>query len=155
MTTYYFDTSGLIKRYVTETGSGWVWRLFSPEFDHFFLTSRLTMPEIYSALARRLREGSVSAAAYSSNLQVFQRDSTTTYRYIELTMDVVNLSRDLLAQHALRASDAVQLASALGANRLLVTGGLAPLVFVAADERLLAVARAEGMAGENPNDYAV
>jgi len=37
MTAYYFDTSGLIKRYVTETGSDWVNQLFQPENGHFFI----------------------------------------------------------------------------------------------------------------------
>jgi hypothetical protein len=30
MTTYYLDTSALIKRYVLETGTGWIQALTSP-----------------------------------------------------------------------------------------------------------------------------
>jgi uncharacterized protein len=154
MTAYYLDTSGLIKRYVTESGSSWVRRLFQPEDDHFFITCRLTMPEVYSALARRLREGSVSKASYDTNIHAFQNDSTTVYRYIELTLDVVNSSRHLLEQYPLRANDAVQLASALIANHSLAEAGLAPLLFLSADKRLIDVAVAEGLSGENPNDYS-
>jgi uncharacterized protein len=119
MTAYYLDTSGLIKRYVTESGSSWVRRLFQPEDDHFFITCRLTMPEVYSALARRLREGSVSKASYD-----------------------------------LRANDAVQLASALIANHSLAEAGFAPLFFLSADKRLTDIAVAEGLSGENPNNYS-
>jgi predicted nucleic acid-binding protein len=154
MTAYYLDTSGLIKRYVTETGSTWVRQLFQPEQDHFFTTCRLTMPEVYSALARRLRDGSVSRDHYDTNIQAFQDDSVTVYRFIELTLDVVNLSRQLLEQHPLRANDAVQLASALIANRSLTTAGLDPLHFLSADNRLVAVAVAEGLASVNPNDHS-
>jgi hypothetical protein len=55
MTTYYLDTSALSKRYVEETGSNWVRTLVLPEAEHTLLTARITMVEIYSALARRKR----------------------------------------------------------------------------------------------------
>jgi hypothetical protein len=58
----------------------------------------------------------------------------------------------VLAQvHRLRGYDAVQLATALTASSLLVQAGLAQPTFVAADEDLLAAARAQGLAAENPN----
>ncbi|MCA9979282.1 MAG: type II toxin-antitoxin system VapC family toxin, partial [Anaerolineales bacterium] len=75
MSAYYLDTSGLIKRYIIETGTGWLQRLFEPEQGHLFITCRLTMPEVYSALARRLREGSVSSENYATNIRAFQQDS--------------------------------------------------------------------------------
>ncbi len=102
MTVYYLDTSGLIKRYVKEIGSEWMRQLFQPELNHFFITCRLTMPEVYSALSRRLREGSVSKATYVTNVRAFENDSISKYRYIELTLDIVNMSRQLLEQHPLR-----------------------------------------------------
>jgi hypothetical protein len=153
MTAYYFDTSGLIKRYVTETGSDWVNQLFQPENGHFFITCRLTMPEVYSAFARRLREGSVSTASYATNIHAFEIDSTAVYRYIELTLDVTKLTRRLLEQHPLRANDAVQLASALIVNRSLMEAGLTSLVFLSADNRLIDVAIAEGLTSDNPNEH--
>lgn len=55
---------------------------------------------------------------------------------------------DLLLTHPLRAYDAVQLASALSLPPL--PRGIA-LAFVAADERLLAVAKKLGLPIENPN----
>jgi len=51
----------------------------------------------------------------------------------------------------LRAYDAVQLASALIANQALTLRQLPPLTFVSADDRLIKVAMAEGLATENPN----
>lgn len=71
---------------------------------------------------------------------------------IELTLDVVNLSRHLLERHPLRANDAVQLAAALMVNHTLTTAGLTPLVFLSADQRLLDVALTEGLTSVNPND---
>lgn len=48
--------------------------------------------------------------------------------------------------------DAVHLACALALNEPLVDSGQPPLIFVAADEDLLAAA-AEGLATDNPNDH--
>jgi predicted nucleic acid-binding protein len=60
---------------------------------------------------------------------------------------------DSLERHPLRAYDALQLASALESDTRLVGAGLAPLVFVTADTRLLAAASAEGLAIEDPNAH--
>jgi hypothetical protein len=47
----------------------------------------------------------------------------------------------------------VQLASALMARDTLRSAGLPPLTFLAADDRLLAAAQAEGLATDNPNAH--
>jgi hypothetical protein len=49
--------------------------------------------------------------------------------------------------------DAVQLATALVANETLAAAGLPSLTFVAADDDLVAAARAEGLDAENPNHH--
>jgi uncharacterized protein len=152
MTTYYLDTSALIKRYVTETGSEWVQSLFDSKEDHLFITSRLTMPEAFSAFARRLRENSVTVAQYNMNIDLFRDDSSRTYKYVELTLDVINLSRHLLEKHPLRANDAVQLASAILANRLIASASMPQVRFLCADNNLISVATAEGLLSENPNE---
>lgn len=151
MTTFYLDTSALSKRYVQESGTGWIRSLVSPTAGHALLTARITMVEIYSALARRKREGSVPAADCDIAAQAFTAHSANDYEFIELDMNVVILARDLLERHPLRAYDAVQLASALIANQALQAAQLAPLSFLSADERLNAVAAAEGLAIDNPN----
>ena len=152
MTTYYLDTSALIKRYVTETGSEWVQNLFDSKEDRLFITSRLTMPEAFSAFARRLRENSVTVAQYNTNVDLFRDDSSSTYNYVELTLDVINLSRHLLEKHPLRANDAVQLASAILTNRLLVSASMPQVRFLCADKNLISAATAEGLRSENPNE---
>jgi hypothetical protein len=47
----------------------------------------------------------------------------------------------------------VQLAAALLTNRDFVVSGRAPLIFVSADNDLLAAAQAEGLAIENPLNH--
>ena len=56
-------------------------------------------------------------------------------------------------EHELRGYDAVQLASALEANRLRQNNGLSAITFVSADNNLNSAATAEGMAVDNPNNH--
>ncbi len=153
MTTYYFDTSALSKRYVQETGTAWIRTLTNPAAGHTLLTARITMVEIYSALARRKREGSVPAADCAVAARAFTAHSATEYDFVELDAGVVTLARDLLDRYPLRAYDAVQLASALVANRALQAANLAPLSFLSSDNRLNTAATAEGLAVDNPNAH--
>ncbi|GAB4409889.1 MAG: type II toxin-antitoxin system VapC family toxin [Anaerolineae bacterium] len=151
MTTYYLDTSALSKRYVQEIGTVWVRTLVAPTAGHTLLTARLTMVEVYSALARRQREGSVPVADYAIAAQAFTIHSATEYEFVELDLKVITLARDLLERHPLRAYDAVQLASALIANQALQAAPLPPLIFLSADDRLNLVAATEGLTVDNPN----
>lgn len=109
------------------------------------------MAEMYSVLARRKREGSVPAAACVVAAQAFALHSVTEYQFIELDLTIIGQARDLLDRYPLRAYDAVQLASALVANRALILRKLLQLTFVSADDRLNHAALAEGLAAENPN----
>ncbi len=154
MTTYYLDTSALSKRYVQETGTSWIRSLVAPSAGHILLTARITMVEIYSALARRRREGSVPVTDCDIASQAFTTHSATEYEFVELDLGVVTLARDLLEHHPLRAYDAVQLASALIANQVLQAASLAPLVFLSADDRLNEAAAAEGLTVDNPNTHS-
>jgi uncharacterized protein len=153
VTTYDFDASALSKRYVRETGTPWIRTLVNSGAAHILLTARITMVEVYSALARRKREGSVSAADCDIAIQAFTAHSTSDYDFVELDLNVVHLAQELLNRQPLRAYDAVQLASALIANRALQAAQMAPLVFLSADDRLNAAAKAEGLPVDNPNTH--
>jgi uncharacterized protein len=153
VTTYYFDASALSKRYVRETGTAWIRALVAPDAAHTLLTARITMVEVYSALARRKRAGSVLPADCDVAAQAFTAHSANDYDFVEFDLGIVRLARELLDRHPLRAYDAVQLASALIANRALLAAQLAPLMFLSADERLNAAAKAEGLPVDNPNTH--
>lgn len=151
MTTCYLDSSALSKRYVEETGTPWLRGILAPATGNAIVTARITMVEIHSALARRLREGSVEAHACLVAIQAFNRHCAKEYRFVDLDLTIVGLARDLLDRHSLRAYDAVQLASALRANRALNAAHLSPLLFISADDRLIIAATSEGVATDNPN----
>ncbi len=153
MNIYYFDTSALIKRYVQETGTPWVLELVAIKSRCLLLTARVTVVEMYSALARRRREMSVAPEDLDLAVREFSADTASEYEFVELDSALVAVARDLVDRYPLRAYDAVQLASAIIANRALHTARRARLTFVSADDRLVKVATAEGMIVDNPNDH--
>jgi predicted nucleic acid-binding protein len=109
------------------------------------------MVEVWSALARRRREASISLDHHADALDAFREDCLKQYRFVEFEESVYELAGRLIARHPLRAYDAVQLASALVAGRALTGVGLALPTFLCADDRLLTAAQAEGLVGISPS----
>ena len=132
----YFDTSALIKLFILEKGSEDAQRLSE---DHFPpATAAIAYAEIYSGVNRRKREGYLSAHQYTRMSRRFEEYWTSSI-HVELTQEVLTLAKGLLERHPLRAADAIHLASAL----ILQKGIREPLLFAAADSRLLDAASAE------------
>jgi predicted nucleic acid-binding protein len=102
--------------------------------------SRLTEVELVSALARRHREGSLPKATLEALLAAIEEE-VSTLPVVEVSPAVVRLARALLLRHALRAGDAIQLASSLVLRERLEQA----VHFLAFDERLNEAARREGL----------
>lgn len=153
MAFYQFDSSGILKRYVAEVGSGWVTALCDPAGGHVIGLSRLAKAEVCSALCRRCREGSLTEDERDRLIDGFLHDCQTRYQLTRVTDPLLLRAVDLMKRYPLRAYDATQLATALEVNERLGRAGLPPLIFVSADDQLLAAARAEGLSAENPNLY--
>ena len=49
MKTYFFDTSALVKRYISEIGSNWVRTVTDPEEGNGIILARITWVEMVSA----------------------------------------------------------------------------------------------------------
>ena len=60
MNNYYLDASALVKRYVDEAGSDWLRWLVDPVRDSTVFISQMTIIEVISAFARRIRDGSLT-----------------------------------------------------------------------------------------------
>ena len=150
---YYADSSVLVKRHVLERGAAWFQSLADPVAGHLIVTARISMVEVYSALNRRLREAQLSTQDYAQIATDFAEICASEYEIIELSTTVIERARLLLERHPLRAYDAVQLASALIADNALQSAGFPSLIFLAADERLLVAARAEGLMTDDPNAH--
>ena len=55
MAVYYFDSSGLVKRYRSEIGSAWVMGLTAPASQHAIYVARITGVEVVSAITRAVK----------------------------------------------------------------------------------------------------
>lgn len=136
----YFDASALAKRYVDETASdlveGWLTR-------PVVATSRWTHVEILSALSRRCREGMLSPLQRNQTAAALAED-LAGFVVVELTSELIAGADGILARHALRAGDSIQLASALVLRQR--TGH--PVTFHGFDARLNAAAIQEGLVVE-------
>lgn len=139
----YFDTSALVKRFVAEQGSDRVERLIRE--GQPIATSRIAYAEVYSALARRRREGVLSSKALAQASQDFEQDWRGFVR-VDLLDEILFLARDLIRKIPLRGFDAIHLASALTMSSQF----RGSIVFVAADSRLLEAAESEGLRILNP-----
>ena len=150
MAVFYADSSVLVKRHVNEIGSGWVQQLCDPVQQHTIITVRLSTVEVISALNRRVRESTLSQPLYRAIHDDFLALCRTQYRIVVLGSALFTRARSLLERHPLRTYDALHLAAALLADRRVVASGIAPLTFLAADQRLLTAAAAEGLVTDNP-----
>jgi predicted nucleic acid-binding protein len=148
---YFFDSSALVKRYVTEIGSAWVQAMTHPQAGHQLLLARITWVEVLSALARLQREGNLAAITINQTIETFRYDWETQYRVVELDQLLTEMAGRLVQGHPLRAYDGVQLAAALRIRAALVNAASATFTFVTADWRLLAIAQSEGLVTIDPS----
>jgi hypothetical protein len=146
----YADSSAVVKRYVPEAGSRWVVELCEREQ---LALSLLAIPEVASALSRRAREGTLTAAQRDTLFRLFMAD-TGGYALVTFTQTVAQRAARLLLQAPpqvrLRALDAIHLASALHAFARARRRGVATGDFVSADAHLLAAGQWAGLSTQNP-----
>lgn len=153
MAEYFFDSSAIVKRYVSEKGSNFVDNLTDTKNSNIILLARITRVEVAAALARRAKGKSIRTKDLQTALAAFQHDLTNNYFTVEITPILLSSAMTLAVKHALRGYDAVQLAASLEANNEAVANGLPPLTIVSADKELNVVAQNEGLNVENPNNY--
>ena len=129
----FFDASAFAKRYVEEKGSQLVDEICKEASE--LSLSIICVPEIISALNRRIREKGLSHrdyAAVKQHLSDDVRDSVV----VNLTPEVIATSTSLLETSQLRAMDALHVACALK--------WVAEL-FVSSDKRQITAARKAGL----------
>jgi predicted nucleic acid-binding protein len=153
VTTYYLDTSALVKRYVDEVGSNWLRAMLTADPAPAVIVVHLTIVEMTSALMRRMREGLLDLEEYTQLQNAFRADCLHEYEMVTAVAEIIDVANRLLELYPLRAYDAVHLAAAVVVNRQLRASRLAPLIFVCADNQLNEAALAEGLTADNPNDY--
>lgn len=60
MSVLFFDSSGLVKRYIIETGTVWVINQLRLSVANDIFIANITGIEVASAIARRVRSGSIT-----------------------------------------------------------------------------------------------
>lgn len=63
MAILFLDSSGLVKRYIAETGSTWVQSVTNSTSGNECYIAQITGAEVVSAVTRRLRRGDLTPAA--------------------------------------------------------------------------------------------
>lgn len=105
----YFDSSALTKLYINEQGTKEVLQFCKQASE--LLLSCIVVPEFFSALNRRLREGILRKDQYSFLKREFSLDIEEA-TLLDLSPAVIKTAIDCLEQTSLRAFDAIHVASA-------------------------------------------
>ena len=153
MPVIFMDSSGVVKRYVQETGSVWVSGQFTAAPTNRVVIASITGVEVVAAITRRARGGTITPAESTSACGLFLADLNTDFRAITVTDVLLRQAITLTRTYTLRGYDAVQLAAANEVNRLSLAAGAGPLLFIAADKELNAAAQSEGLMVDDPNAH--
>lgn len=160
MTSYFFDTSAIVKRYYFERGSAWVKAVCESRSRPPLYLSEIAQVEVVSALRRTGREEQLHRSYVDTMINIFVRQialSSTSrpdpiYIIVPLSELVIETAAMLCNAYAgrdvspIRSLDAIQLACALA----VVPAVQGELIFVTADTHLGAVAQDEGFRVINP-----
>jgi uncharacterized protein len=153
MPIYFLDSSAIVKRYVSETGTAWVLNLHKPSAQNIIYVAQITGVEVVSAISRRLRGNKLIQKSADKAIFRFKRDFANKLRIVRLNDQIISEAMQLSEKHFLRGYDAVQLAIALELERRFAVSGFASITFISADNALNASAQSEGLTIDNPNNY--
>ena len=146
MALYFCDTSTIVKYYVTEPGSQWVWQLIDSGEPVFLV--EITIAEVSAALGIVQRVGRISKRHRIQYWERFEKDCVQRYQLLPTHYQAIRTAALLCINHPLKGYDAVQVAAALHLQQSL--GPKRPLTFVAGDKNVIAAAEAEGLTVDNP-----
>jgi predicted nucleic acid-binding protein len=132
---HFLDTSAMAKRYVREPGSS---TMRTALRRGTIVVARITYAELFAAIARAAREGSITEAHRAIAFARIEEDFRAL-SVVELRAAILQRVPALVVRHPLRAYDAVQLATALAVKE---TGALQ---LWTSDHALASAARQEGL----------
>lgn len=153
MTLFYFDTSGILKRYKSEKGSEVVDELFEQRKPgETFASSLLTALEVISVVSRMLRGRTLSRREYDSLTSRFLADFTSQFQIGAVDNSLIVESMRIVMDRQLKTADAIHLA-AIQRMRT-VAAGSQQVVVVTSDREMIATSEAEGIEVLNPEEDA-
>ena len=146
MSCYFLETTAFAKLFVQEQGTDGLIRLMEAVEDNRKLISASTPLEIYAAVRRQERNGSISPEDANAALEILRQEAARMVQQ-PLNPAVLEAARQLLDRTHLRWPDTLQLAAALVARDMLQG---TEIIFVSASPHLLEAAKAEGFHALDP-----
>ena len=140
MSCYFLESTAFAKLFVQEPGTDALIRLMEAVEDNRKLISASTPLEVYAAIRRRERAGSITAENATAALDILRLEAARTVQE-PLNPAVLEAARQLLDRTALRWPDALQLGAAIVARDMFQG---TEIIFVSASEPLLEAAKTEG-----------
>jgi predicted nucleic acid-binding protein len=161
---YFFDSSGLVKRYVAEIGTAWTRGLTDPSVGNGIYIAQITGVEVIAAINKRASGGtpSISKADAAKAITEFRLDYANQYNALEIADQIIAAAMTFAETYVLRGYDAVQLAVAVAINNQLIAetaalGISAPIVpvltLISSDIGLNTAATAEGLQVDDANNH--
>lgn len=151
MAGYFLDSSAIVKRYVTETGSSWIAALTNPVAGTDLYLARITGVEVVAALVRH--SPTLPPPLLTQALTDFRYDFQAQYQLVEISPALMQEAMSLAEKHRLRGYDAVQLAAAVQVHAVHTAMAVKSITFVSADLTLNAAATAESLGVDDPNSH--
>lgn len=151
MHSFYLDASALAKRYVPESGSLLVDEILDNVPGDRLYRLNVGVGEVVSILVRKRNAGIITDPYFGQVLIDLESEIVRSADINKLPIGnrLATSSFALIVAHAIDSTDAIVLKSALAIAQKLRSGGN-DLVLVAADQRLLRAAQAEGLTTFNP-----
>jgi predicted nucleic acid-binding protein len=143
---YFLETTAFAKLFVQEQGTDALIRLMEAVEDNRKLISASTPLEIYAAVRRQERTGSISPEDANAALEILRQEAARMVQQ-PLNPAVLEAARQLLDRTHLRWPDTLQLAAALVARDMFQG---TEIIFVSASPHLLEAAKAEGFHALDP-----
>ena len=138
MTSYYIETSALVKRYRVEQGTGVIDKLLhNPTLEDRYFTSFLTVLEFTSSILRLSKGSYIKENTAAEMIARFRRDLSEMFQIWPVDDEVLSTSITMVEKHLLRSADAIHLATAAVISSILSEP---KLVMVSSDQELLIAA---------------
>ena len=151
MPTLLWDASALLKRYQIELGSETVNALLETDPRPEMVATIWGYAECYAVLVRSRNSGRISRSAFEAAVSALQNEVLLSGDFGLLSVDEAQVAAWLtfVDRYALNSNDAAILAAFVTFARSLPPGS-PPCLLIAADQRLLRAAIAEGLRTLNP-----
>jgi uncharacterized protein len=143
---YFLESTAFAKLFVQEPGTNALIRLMETVEDNRKLIAASAPLEVYAAIRRRERAGSISSADATAVLEILRIEAARMVQE-PLNPAVLEAARQLLDRTTLRWTEALQLGAALVAREMFRG---TEIIFLSASPVLLDAARAEGFQALDP-----